>query len=88
MVRPRYNHKTGEFLGLFETIGYIVVRGLPEEVFFNYGLDKEKSKILNSTYRRRMPSSFSGIIFNHHKSMIEIGEVEGNFQIFISSHQP
>ena len=60
-------------------MGYVVVRGLPEEVFFNYGFDKEKSKILYWTYRRRMPSSFSGTSFNRHKSMIESEEVEGDF---------
>ena len=79
MVRPRNNPKTGEFLGLFETIGYLVVRGSPEEVIFNYGFDKEKSKILYSTYERRTPSSFSGTAFNRHESMIESGEVQGDF---------
>ena len=27
MVRPKYNSETGDFLGLYETIGYMVVRG-------------------------------------------------------------
>ena len=57
----------------------VVVRGSPEEVVFNYGFDKEKSKILCSTYRRRIPSSFSGTTLNRHKSRIESGEVEGDF---------
>ena len=48
MVRPRYDPKTGEFKGLYETIGFLVVRGSPEEVFFNYGYDCEKSKGLYS----------------------------------------
>ena len=47
-------------------------------MFFNYGFDKEKSKIL-STYRRRIPNSLSETTFNRHKSMIESGEVEGDF---------
>ena len=28
MVRPRYDPETGEFKGLYETIGYLVVRVL------------------------------------------------------------
>ena len=79
MVRPRYKPETGEFLCYYETIGYLVVRGSPEEVFFNYGFDKEKSKILYSTYCKRMSSSFSRTAFNRHKSMIESEEVEGDF---------
>ena len=47
-------------------------------VFFNYGFNKEKSKFVYSTYRR-MPSSFSGTIFNRHRSMIENEKVESNF---------
>ena len=51
MVGPKYNPKTGEFLGLYENVGFIVVRGSPEEVFFNYGYDKEKSKVLYAHHK-------------------------------------
>ena len=51
---PRYNKDTGEFLGLYETIGLLVVRGDAEEIFFNYSYDKEKSKVLYSNYRRKI----------------------------------
>ena len=61
---------TEEFLGLYETVGFIVVRGDPEEVFFNYGYDKEKS---NRNHRRRIPNSFCGTMFNRHKLMTESG---------------
>ena len=47
MVRPKYDPEKGEFKGLYETIGYLIVGGSPEEVFFNYGYDKEKSKVLS-----------------------------------------
>ena len=50
IVRPKCNPETGEFLGLYETVGFMVVRGSPEEVFFNYGYDKDKSKVLYSHY--------------------------------------
>ena len=42
MVRPRYDSETGEFKGLYKTVGFLIVRGSPEELFFNYGFDKEK----------------------------------------------
>ena len=79
MLRPKYNPEIGEFLGLYETVVLMVVRGSPEEVFFNYGYDKEKSKVLYAHYRRRIPNSFSGTIFNHHRVMIESGEADAEF---------
>ena len=79
MVRPGYDPETGEFKGLHKTVDFLVVGGSPEEVFFNYGFDKEKSKILYSHYRKKIPNSFSGTIFNRHRAMIESGEVEGEF---------
>ena len=33
MVRPKYDPKTGESKGLYETSGYLLVRGSPEEFF-------------------------------------------------------
>ena len=62
MIRPRYDPKMGELKGLYETIGYLVVRGSPKEVFFNYRYDREKSKVLYLYYRRRIPNSFPGTI--------------------------
>ena len=76
MVRPRCDPKTSEFKGLYETLGYLVLRGSPDEVFFNYGLDREKSKVLYSHYRGRTPNYFSGTIFNRHRTMIESEEVD------------
>ena len=70
MVRPLFNPKTSEFKGLYETVGYLVVRGSPEKVFLNSGCNHEKSKILYSHYRRRIPNSFSGTVFNRHRTMI------------------
>ena len=64
MIRPKYDAETGEFLGLYKNFGFIVVRGSPDEVFFNYGYNKDKSKVLYSPYRRRIPNSFSRTIFN------------------------
>ena len=41
MVRPKYNVEAGEFLGLYKTVGFLLVRGNAEEIFLNYGFDKE-----------------------------------------------
>ena len=73
----RYDLETGEFGGLYETVGFFVVRGSLEEVLLNYGFDKEKSKVLYSHYRRKIAKSFSGTTFNHHRTMVESGKVEG-----------
>ena len=79
MVRPKYNPETGEFLGPYATVGFMVVRGSPEDVFFTYEDDKEKSKVLYAHYRRRIPNSFSGTIFNRHRVMIESAEADAEF---------
>ena len=79
MIRLPYDPKTGEFKGLYETIGYLVVKGSPEEVFFNYRFNCEKSKVLYLHYRRRIPNSFTRTIFNRHRTMIESGVVDGDF---------
>ena len=79
MVRPKYNPETGEFLGLYETVRFMVLRESPEEVFFSYGYDKEKSKVLYTHYRRRIPNSFSSTILNRHRIMIESDEADAEF---------
>ena len=70
MFKPKYDPEKGEFKGLYKTIGYLVVIGSPEEVFSNYGYDREKSKVLYSHYRRRIPNLFPGTIFTRHREMI------------------
>ena len=64
MIRPKYDTSTGQFKGLYETIGFLVVWGAAEEIFFNYGYDQNKSKILYSHYRRKIPSFFSDTTFS------------------------
>ena len=41
MYRPKYDKMTGAFLGLYETLGYIMVRGDPQEHFLHYGFCKK-----------------------------------------------
>ena len=83
--RPKYNISNGEFLGLYETIEFIVVRGDRDKIFFNYGFDKENPKVLYSYYKRSIPNSFSGTLFNRRKEMIESGVLEsqsGHSELF------
>ena len=40
---PRYDANTGKFLGLYETIGFLVVRGETFEVFLSYRYNTVKS---------------------------------------------
>ena len=77
--RPRYDLQTGQFLGLCESIGYLIVRGDDEEQFLNYGFCKENSKILCSYHKRRIPSSFSGTFFNRHRLQFETGNLQATF---------
>ena len=66
MYRPQYDPVTGQFLGFYESLVFIVVRGDSDKHFLDYGLCKENSKILYSYHKRRIPSSFSGTFFNRH----------------------
>ena len=47
MYRLRYDPVPGQLLGLYETLGLIVVRGESSEHFLDYGFSKENSKILD-----------------------------------------
>ena len=48
MNKPEYDIATGQFLGLYERVGFSIVRGDSGYAFFNYAFDKEKSKLLDS----------------------------------------
>ena len=75
---PRNDQVTGNFQGLYEIIGYIIVRGNPEEHFFDYGFCKENSKLLYSYHKRIIPSSFSGTFFNRYKINYESNTLPAN----------
>ena len=46
MCRPCYNPTSGEFLGLYEAVVFIICRGDEEELFLSYDYDENKSKLL------------------------------------------
>ena len=49
----------GNFLGLYETIGFLILCGDPFEVFLNYGYDLEKSKVSYSAFRKKKSPAVS-----------------------------
>ena len=79
LVRPRYDPTTGDFLGLYETVSFLVVRGDEEDHFLNYRYDDNKSKLLYSFYKRRITNSFRETMVKRHRIMFERGELNTNF---------
>ena len=76
--RPHHDTSTGEFLGLYETTGYLVVRGDDDKHFLNYGFCEENSKILYSCNICRIPNSFGGMLFNRHHLLVETNQLLTN----------
>ena len=87
--RPKYDKMTGAFLGLYEALGYIMVRGDPQKHLLDYGSWKKNSKILHSNYKKRIPNSFSGTFFNRHRIQYKSGAFHGltfsNIYYFLTS---
>ena len=79
MYRLRYDTATGQFLSLYETISYFIVRGDDEEHFLIYGYCEENSKILYSYHKRRVLNSFAGTLFNRHRLLFETGQLQTDF---------
>ena len=73
ICHAKYDTVTGQFLGLENCLGYLTVRGDKHENFFDYGFSKEKSKVLYSTHKMKIPNSFSTTIFNQHRIRYESG---------------
>ena len=69
--RSRHDVSTGQFLGFCETARFLVVRGENDEHFLNDGFCEENSKVLYSYYKRRIPNSFAGTLFNRHRLLFE-----------------
>ena len=73
--RPQYDPQSGQFLGLYESIGFSVGTGDEEGHFLNYGFCKD-SKILCSHHKRRNTSFFSDTFFNRHELLFESGNLQ------------
>ena len=61
-----YDLETGDFKGLRLMLAYIVLRGDDDEVFFSYGYDKSKSKVLYSFAKQQIPDIFISTSFKKH----------------------
>ena len=61
-----YDLESGEFKGLREQLAYIVLRGDEQEIFFSYGFDKSKSKVLYSYSKQQIPDAFISTSFKKH----------------------
>ena len=59
---PMYDVTTGKFLGLKESVGYIMIRNQEDEVFLSYGYSSEHSTSLYCYQKQPIPN-----IFNTHK---------------------
>ena len=69
----------GEFVGLYEALGYLTVRGEKGESFFDYGYSKENTKILYSHHKMRIFNGFSGTMLNRHRIQFESGALNTEF---------
>ena len=73
ILRARYDPISGEFLGIEYCVGLITVRNDADEQFFDYGYNKDNSKLLYSTKKLKIHSSFKVTVFGVHKMQYEGG---------------
>ena len=64
---PSYDRSTGEFLGIDEKVGYIMLRNVEDEVFFSYGYSEEHATVLFCHQKQSIPNEFRGTAFNSHR---------------------
>ena len=43
-----------------------MIQGDPDEVFYSYGYDHERSKVLYSSFKQPLPNIFQGTAFKKH----------------------
>ena len=73
ILRPRYDPVSGKFLEIEYCVALVTVRKDQEEQFFDYSYNKANSKVLYSTRKVKVPSSFKTTIFGQHKIQYEGG---------------
>ena len=61
------------------------IREDPFEVFLSHGYDAKKYKVLYSSFKRKIPSRFSGTLFNCHIKLIESSDDLDMSQLFFFS---
>ena len=60
-----YDLATGKFEGLKKELAFIVLRGVSNEIFFSYGFDSDKTAILYSTSKQKIPDAFVSTAFKN-----------------------
>ena len=73
ILQPRYDPVSGKFLEIEYRVALVTVRKNQEEQFFDYSYNKANSKVLYSTRKVKVPSSFKTTIFGQHKIQYERG---------------
>lgn len=71
LLCPLYDKQSGHFLGLEKRLAAISIRGNSNEYFLSYGFDKEKSKVLFSTYKMMLPNIFQSTYFKKYKDFLK-----------------
>ena len=86
---PLYNTENGYFRGVKKWLAYTIIRGDPHETFLSYGYDKERTKVLYSSYKNPLPNIFQGAATKKHpKMLIEDRLAEGFPRYYFSSLPP
>ena len=70
LIRHLHNISSREFKGLTKPLAYIMVKGDDNETFFLYGYDNNKSKIIYSAGKKRLPNVFTGTVFKKYTTEI------------------
>ena len=73
ILRARYDPISSEFLGIEYCIGLITVKNDADEQFFDYGYNKDNSKLLYSTKKFKISSSIKATVLGVHKMQYEGG---------------
>ena len=73
VLRPMYYPVSGKFLGIEYCVALVTVRDDPEVHFFDYGCNKDNAKVLFSTKKVKIPSSFKSTVYGQHKMQYEGG---------------
>ena len=64
---PSYDLNCGEFLGINEAVGYIMLRNQEKEVSLSCGYSEEHASTLFCYQKQPMPNIFRGTAFNSHR---------------------
>ena len=67
---PLYNTENGLFKGLAKRLGYITLRGDKNEIFYSYGYDSERSKLLYCSFKQPIPNIFQCASFKKHRQYL------------------